>query len=475
MKIKRVISAAALALVCIFGAAPVRAENPEHACQEEEALGECFNRLMNEMPNQKELEEAETAAKDEGLSKNDAAFALEDIGTLGNGALRSFLQTFLAQVDGVSTSSQEGNLTLTYNSPGQNLSAVATLHQAAVSDMVLEKYPEDQREAKKEALTKELDDLSDIEVKFVFNFQGTRRGRSLAGYRDLYEKLVKEAIQPSKAELRGALDELHPYMGSLADTKIRDLPPATRTKVEGIVKRAAALMQEAGAQFKLDVEQGRLLDFHKLVANQQQLFLEVGGRTRDELMGPDTWSAKLVWEMPAGRNLNKWRDYCRDVLATGPTLACFKDYLDQDETDNDLRPKDRWKLELDASQVQEYEFKDPVSGELLIDTDSDLKATLAGSYTRVLRYVTIKDPVSGEPVEVEASRLDANISGEYVDNEEIFQRRFVLSLTLTNRLTDTFDAALSFVYASDPAQRGDVDKAFSANAGLRLKVGRTGS
>ncbi len=41
---------------------------------------------------------------------------------------------------------------------------------------------------------------------------------------------------------------------------------------------------------------------------------------------------------------------------------------------------------------------------------------------------------------------------------------------MTNRLNDNFDAALSFVWASDPEFRDTVDKDFSATAGIRFKV-----
>lgn len=486
-------AAAVLALIltsCILSPANA-AEEP---CGLQETIVDCLGRRHTAAT----MEATDVAKLKVAVTQRATAMAavagaddlsVADLASLDKGSLRGFLETFLAQIDGVSTSGNEAELKVVYNARNQKVSAEAILHQGEVNDAVLQAYPEDAREDLEKSLNEKLGDADDIEAKIVLNYcrsRGDQRfGRRVKDYADFLRPLVEESITPTlaKPEVQEALRNPGLALGSLmADGPLVGNMTWGELKATGDIARIeevrAILLSTAPAEvlfrvhqgFKREIKRSGIANFYKLVANQPQIYLELGGRIRDEAVGPDSWAAKFVWEMPQGRNVNKLIDYCRESGFGPVDLACFQQYMTLQETKASLHAKPRWKLEIKGAGIQPWDFRDPVTAAVKIDEPSDTKATLAASYSRVLRFVQVKNPESGELEDVEASRIDFEAAGEYVDNEEVFQRRIKATLTLTNRLNDNFDAALSFVWASDPEFRDTVDKDFSATAGIRFKV-----
>ena len=470
----------------------VKADSPakEPPCNPGEQVGECLLRLA--------FEDGQEQAPQRTVTKTQTDLRETDLSTFGSsevsGSLRPFLETFLAGLNGITSSGDGGELNLTYNSPSQRVSLEAVFHQAMPSEMLLEAYPEASRDQQKEALNKELDDLSDVETKLVFNFASTsgRYGRRIQTYANELSALVSEVVTGVDFEKKKLQKNAFGLVGEvLGEELIRDksVGEATWSEVKdsgdpALIARVRSLLldeslrrriADAHFDFLEVVNRSGIERFYELVANQPQRYLELGGRFRDEEVGESTWSTKFVWEIPAGSNVNGLKSYCKHEGYGAVSLACYNNYLDLAETQDSLNSKDRFKLEIAATGVSAYRFEDP-DHDVLIESGSEVKATLAAGYSRVLRYVEIKaDATTGEPAKkVEASRFDAEVAGEYVNNEEVFQRRLKATVTLTNRLTDTFDAALSFVWASEPEFRGEVDQEFSVRAGLRLRVGQTG-
>jgi hypothetical protein len=205
----------------------------------------------------------------------------------------------------------------------------------------------------------------------------------------------------------------------------------------------------------------------ELINNQPQLNFGVEYTQRDDLVGPDEWRAKLVWEKGFA-NLNAAQDYI--AQERGNPQGAAKSRLDLlDEylmgAADSLEAGDRLALSIELVERKAYSV-DLLTDQISLRRDAEDSILASFSYGYYLDF-----DGSGEP----KSRLDIKAAYEDVSADAARQDRGTLSVTLSQRVLGKTTLAVSLVYGTKPEFRGEVDEELSARLGFNYKWGKSGA
>jgi hypothetical protein len=439
------------------GAPAAREEN--WICEDERSWERCEDQLLGVPVDEDPLPAAETAkATIEDMQQD---LALGNSSPSGASVKDNFLHRFFAAFDIPGLSEQNGLLSFRYNTPNGILGIEAAANEPEVFEKLALAIPEAERATKVAELEKGLDSFDDISFKLSVNIQppNTMVNRKTA-IDDYVSGLMQDAVDQVAAADQEATEARRAYFlkrrerGIAGDSPVEAAADPVRQELEGLLQAATDKTAAADESFAEKLDQSEFFKLADLMANQPQFRLDVNGRSRNELIGPDYLEAALVFELGLGANFNMlMRRY------PTPSLENLQKFLAErgDMVEN------KWRVKFEASYKETDAYDSPVEGVTLrLDKDESLiaKATLG----KVMSYTT---DAMGMTIERNSFALEASYEDVTGDPER--QNRFVATATLTQRATDDMSLELTAVYANKPEYRGEVDAELGARAGIRYK------
>jgi hypothetical protein len=194
-----------------------------------------------------------------------------------------------------------------------------------------------------------------------------------------------------------------------------------------------------------------------LLSNNPQWSFIANYRSRDELAGPDEWSATVNYEI-GWPNLASVRksSKCGDDL-------CFLERLNSILIDPKTIKKSsyspRFSFNLSYSERARYDYMLPNT---IFEYSKESSSSLIGS----IAYGMF---LSGTSTDTNRIRMDLSVTYEDVSDDPSKNDRGVAKATFTYPIGNGTFLSIGAVYATKPEYRGEVDKELSARAGLLYK------
>lgn len=467
-----------LTLLLFLLATPVFAQDSDMLIQPGETYGDWISRLV-EVGTQIEKETTTTAeatkAADAGKQAATARMldkAVPEGSPETQGSLRDFLPFFFGSLGLGDVKDENGALTLTFNperlkmGSHNPLSLQTVIRDPVVFDALIKAIPESIRADRKSALEEQLASFDDVEVNFSWSRESERFGRNpkyhdkLMGdlFAKMTEKAAKEVGMTATHNLTNLFadprlpDDALSKTPKESDRQVQDLlDPAITAAAEEIVKRQKV--------FTDLLKDKRWYELDDLVNNQPQILASATYRQRDDLIGPDEWTAKFSWEMGFA-NINGLKRYCEDKGKSEPDSDCLEGFLKEVGKTTEFAP--RLKLEGEYGETAQYFYGLPAD-DFSYRLDRIQKTVIKGSLGGYMH-----SNAQGN----QTTRVDLEGLFEDVTGDEKRNNRFVATLTFSQKMTGDMSAAFSVVYANKPEYLGEVDEELGARVGLRYKIDR---
>lgn len=431
---------------------PLDAATTAEICDGTETWADCEDRLLKA-----------TAIDEEDLKEEVA----DDLRNLLLGASSpnasvtpDFIQRLLVALDIPGLTEENGLLSFRYNTPDEIFGFEAKANEAVLFDKLRDALPASDQESRSEQLSKAIEVFDDVSLNVSINVKPANTRLASGKLRAAAEELLVIEVAARNEELDSAEDTVRRTFrrhlndrGLSLESLVGDAGEE-RAVPEGILEKyveAAAASDEA---FLENLEGSGFFSLADLAANQPQLSVTAQRRVKDDLVGPDTWTAALTWQMGLGANLNTLKKKCPIA-----DPACYSGFLKS--VGEAVQRK--WRLSFEAAYSETDAYVSPIADAILhLDKNESLtaKATLGG----VLRY----EVVEGKTVEQSSFAFEGSYEDVTGDAER--QNRLVATATLTQRMNADFSAEISVVWANKPEYRGDVDEEWSTTAGLRYKL-----
>ena len=381
-----------------------------------------------------------------------------------------------------------------FGSGGANalkLQAVAA-RRPVVYAPLLEAVGEADRDAFKNAAESDLGLGDDVRVSVAYNLVTDRWGRDFRRHRYLFDRLFIAAT-------RGVEPPDFPFVELFKQIQAQDLiakadrdkgsdllskpfreyssipTPAQQQQIMDLVEQAALAEASFLSAEGSALTEWRVLDFHKLVDNQPQLFFGGSIKQRKEVVGPDEASFVVRFEYPVGGNLNGLLRGMKNPDGTPCAIggvaqfkdagACLNSYASYISRLNQIQasaPRLAFSLEYVDVDAYGVSFAEPIP--VSFDRDGSSKFISAASFGMRFQNDGVLDN----------SRLDISFRYEDVSDDPDRNDRSILSATWTKK-TGTISIPLSLVYSNSPEfidQEG-LDDRLAANIGLRYEFNRT--
>jgi hypothetical protein len=453
---------------------------PVHAQQQCDAsmtLAECWDRFRS-LADEQEV----TALAEEAIQTKPTGADSFGAGFLAT--YKDFLPLFGGFLEFDSISEDGRAITFDINPPLEfkQLQIQTVVRQPAIFERLKQELSDvaATRDSRANALAQGLEDFDDLSLVLSYNLVSEKRGRVLALYDDLFASLVT-SVDPSTA-LR-ANDERNAFLQQLAadpqfrdkanlsDFKVGEISAERQQELERRMEAAARAFAERQEALEAAFEASGLRSLAELVNNQPQLHVSAAQRWRNELVGPDTFTAKVTYERGFA-NVNALRKKLRPScpqLGQGITLFdCLRtSKLSLASITDDfvtLESNDRISLSIEYSETGDYAIdlpSDDLGDAVSLDLGSSKSLVASFAYGRTLSLGT-EGPGN--------SRFDVAISYEDVSDDPKRRDRGTASLTFTQKLSDDFSVPIAIVYANHPQFLGEVDEELSAHFGINYKL-----
>jgi hypothetical protein len=390
-------------------------------------------------------------------------------------SMRDFLSLFTAAVDTATVSETEGAVTLDWNVPfgyfstGDTLKLQTILAQPELSQQVTTALASNP--AAVTALTDSLDASENVSFSASFAPLSQRFGRSLAPHVGFMDAMVNAAIGTSEKSLLQAEATLAGQLAGQTDasgapidfatTPLSAYPASLRATIVNTVEQLAS--RESGIA---TIHQEVVNAFTALLNNQPQPYFSGIYNARGELVGPNTWSAKLTYEM-GSRNLNKfYRDNpdCKRVTAASADMSAscldkLRSFAQPLTGSNPAGASNRLAVSAEYQASQTNDISVP-----------EYSLTLNNPATHSFVYsVTYGIPLA-TTIPSREGRIDIALNYENVSNDPTRQDRFIGSITYSQKVTDTFTFPISLVYANHGKYLTDVDRRMGVHFGISYKL-----
>ena len=359
--------------------------------------------------------------------------------------------------------------------------------------------PEGVREERTKELENRIKDTGDSDLQYSYNLVNRKLGRDFRRNEPRLSGLIASQLlaAPGKqAELESAsLDATAAFNADLA-VFIRSLPPtdpapdgprsqmalkelgltpAQRLEVDRIIAKAQKIVAPALAE-RLKVAQGVITapgirTLAALVRHQPQLLFTANKQYRDELVGPESWGAKVTYEhsfvslsgfFAAARKTDACKFFEKkldhNLVAyedAEPCLTALTDYTNHHL--EDLETESRWLASLEYKQVDSWQYALPADG-VALDLPKHDRLIASAGFGRAVRRSEVKDRVDFE------AAYDSNL-----DDDDNYKSRFVVTLTYTRRFGD-MDIPFSIVYANKSEFLEGTDQQIGLHVGLKYRA-----
>jgi hypothetical protein len=250
-----------------------------------------------------------------------------------------------------------------------------------------------------------------------------------------------------------------------AATRFRDLPISSEQKeaLKASAFKAAAARAAVTRAIQAELVSSGMSRLAELVEQQPQLLFTLTHDIRDDLVGPETTSATISWEITR-RNFsaflrNQGRSCASPAIADGDAAytSCanaLQSYLGSDDSDLSRQ----WRTKLSASYKRVKAVTYSYAG--------DNVNLLLPKHDRWEIALAMGRPMSQDK---KGGRVDFELAYDSnLDNDTTNKERFKATLTYTRRVGD-MDMPFSIVYANKDEFLGEVDHQISMNIGLRFR------
>jgi len=483
-------------LILLLGlglAGPVMADP---TCDEvNESLLACFQRISGESGPQVANVRAEDAAADPVLATNAVAAAktatdeeLADAkpsADTGGGSTAVTLTDLTPIFDALGLLSSDDStsdqlvLNLNFLLPVQDVENKNTQLQLVVNtqpvplDQLVQAFDESIRDARKDALQKDISTFGDQELKFNWSLVSTRFGRDFRTLRGLLSPVYEGAREKSLATAKSndAKKGMRAFMQTLQDNnvpladaqgkKINTFAEPLRSQLVAATIEAATARATITQEFAKEMAGADLNRLTDLVDQQPQLLFSISHNFRDEIVGPEETSATVTWEMTRrnlgnfmrgeGADCAKSDDVRKGADVYASCVRALKKYLSQD-----LADQWRFKLEGSYKRVDAVAYSFPADGVAL-----DLPKT-----ERIEVSIGAGREFSGKP---DLGRLDFELSYDSnINNDTTNKDRLTAAITLTKRVGD-LDIPFSIVYANRNEFLSEVDHEIGMHVGIKFR------
>jgi len=452
-------------------ATPVFAQDSDMTAQPGETYGEWIKRLIA-VGTQTEASIAADAAQ---ASTEAAQTATERVldkavpegSPETQGSLRDFLPFFFGSLGLGDVKDENGALTLTFNpellkmGPKNPLSLQTVIRDPVIFDALIKEIPESIRADRKSALEEQLESFDDVEVNLSWSRESERFGRNPEDHNKLMGDLFADVTE--KAAKKVGTTSTKKLLDLLADPNLDlskkpgEADDSIRARLDPSIIAAAKEIGERQKVFTDQIKSRRWYELDDLVNNQPQILASATYRRREDLIGPDEWSAKLSFEMGFA-NINGLKKYCEDKGKSESDSDCLSDYLTKVGKTTDIAP--RLKIEGEFGEFDQYFFELPAD-HVSYRLDRIQKTVIKGSLGGYMH-----SNAQGN----QTTRVDLEGLFEDVTGDEKRNNRFVATLTFSQKMTGDMSAAFSVVYANKPEYLGEVDEELGARVGLRYKI-----
>lgn len=471
-----------LALCAVPAAYSQQAASDPEPCRDDERAEDCFLRVesataplptrdsiakLQEESVRHELEIAQTGVDTEGTA---TASTMKD------------LAQFLNAVGLLSTGDAAGSkvaLDLNFLLPVQDVSSHNAQLQAIIEtepeplDQLVQSFGETVREARKDSLQKDIPVFADVQLSFTWSLVNSRFGRDYTGtVRDRIAQLNQGAVNrgraTTKSEAVRALPEVLRRRNEAAGEQAKtagtgQLPidQALKDELKFVAFQAGRERALVTESIQNELNRTGINQLAKLVEQQPQLLFSLTHNLRDEIVGPESSSATVTWEMTT-RNLgaflrNEGRSCTNPDVSSGTQsydacVGALQKYGGGVRLDQQMR----YKLEASYKRVKSvtYSFTDDNVNLLIPQHDRWEVAFGAGR------------PLGSDSHD---ARLDFELSYDSsLDDDVTNKERLQASLTYTRR-AGGMDMPFSIVYANKDEFLGEVDHRLSLNLGLKFR------
>jgi hypothetical protein len=359
---------------------------------------------------------------------------------------------------------------LDFDTMGQ-FSPRVVIHEAALFTPLDEKIgtlPEDQRQSTKDALSKDLKDLDDVEFRLRWTPAFGTPGQQLETVAaDIFKPVYDSTI---RAEAAGVAQAVADLTGNIRQA---GLDPARATVTEicddqdlraeflTIVERLNTKTAKALGSLSTKLADQFFFSLADLIEGQPKLIGEAALRQRQDAAGPNEGTASLRFEV-GPRSYWGWKNWAKnnnkalDAKSAQEYLKGFQGTLPLVS------------LTVDYTDTSDFEIPLPGGTETFSqDGGRKISAALQGGiYLGTSR----------------AHRLSLEAKYDWASSDR--QDRFVSTLTWTEKPDAALgeavkqfmggsDIVVSLVYANKPEFRGEVDEEFGLRAGLKWSFGGT--
>jgi hypothetical protein len=364
---------------------------------------------------------------------------------------------------------EEGRLVFNFNPDLLELDTLGQIsprvivHEASLFEPLneeIETFPEDVRQSRKDALTKELGDLDDVEVRLRLTpLFGMPDQQLQAVATEIFNPVYAEVMQPvarvvaeNLAELTATLkaEKLSPNVADVCRSS------KARSQYLEIVELVETKVTETLEAFRTKLDERFFFALADLIEGQPRLIGEVAFRRREGAAGPDEGTASLRFEIGT-RSYRGWKSWAKKN-SKALDAASVQEYLKGFQNTLPL-----FSLTADYTDISDFEIPLPGEAEpFRKDGGRKLTATLNGgiylgtSRDHRLALEAKYDQVSGDG---QPDRFVSTLSWIEQLNAGLAQ------------ITGGSELVVSVVYANKPEFRGEVDEDLGLRAGLKWSVG----
>ncbi|MDP9190647.1 MAG: hypothetical protein M3P06_02980 [Acidobacteriota bacterium] len=449
-------------LFTLLLAVPVLAQQQAPLCDETDTPLSCWLKY-NPAPQEAAAQAADTAEE----TVVTANTGVSGLASPSSTALKDFLSLFSASIESSSLTTGGQALTFDYNPKIEILGAPDALKlQASLAKPELNDKYTAALGSNATALKSAEDDLTSTDnVTFSATLQPTsqRFGRSIGPHRPVFEAMLISLVPADLNAKNAALTTATIDGGIMAETQAFSTVDVTKrsatiTAFENAARQQAALRKPLAALGDT---------FAKLLNNQPQLYGSAIYAAQKNIVGPNTFSGKVTYEMGA-KNLNgfrrKYGTVCNELsmndnATAGKCAGLLNDYAGTSELADD-----RLVLSLEYNRSNQRWISDPSLG-VAFGYPRSHNLAFELKYGRTLM---------GNLAGATNGRIDAAVKYEDVTNDGDptlnVSSRSSGSITYTMKINDTLALPLSLVYASDPGDLSDADKKLNAHFGLVYKL-----
>jgi hypothetical protein len=488
-----------IGLVLVAGAAATALAQEPAPCADDESLQGCFSRIQREAAPAApgaDVEAVEEAQKQDVKQELAEALTGAALGGDATAATKNDLAQLLNALGLLSSGDAQGSkiaVDLNFLLPVQDVENNNAQLKGIINtepeplDQLVQAFGETVREARKDSLQKDIAAFGDAQISFTWGLVNRRFGRDYSVLRDQIAPMNEGAVNRARSAARTDSIRAFPAVIARANEAVRagnearqranpgspaipntatfgELPISNELKAELKAATFNAANERAVITQGIQAELARssLDRLAELVEQQPQLLFTLSHDFRDEIVGPESTSATVTWELN-GRNFgaflrNQGRSCASTEVATGTSpqydscVSALQSYLAGDAIQNQWR----FKLEASFKRIDSVDYSFPVDG-------VDLSMP---KHDRWEVAVAAGRPLSNDK---NGGRLDFELAFDSnLDDDTTNEERVTAALTYTRRVGD-MDMPFSIVYANKDEFLGEVDHQLSMNLGLKFR------